>query len=138
MSRPDVTNAEQEAHFPAIADEGDTPSGTPTPWKIFRAKNGVYLGIGQESGEGIVDCGFGLWRDGKERDANAELIVEAVNNYATLRADRDRLREVAAELDRLCLVITSSVRFADPKNLPLIHKLVRDNREALQSSTGAA
>ena len=62
-------------------------TNTPIPWKVFRAKTGVYIGVGeQENGAGILDAGFGLWRSGNERDANAELAVRAVNCHDDLVA----------------------------------------------------
>jgi len=59
---------------------------TPTPWKVFRAKNGVYIGVGDAEGQGIMDAGFGLWESGAIRDANAEFVVTAVNAYDKHRA----------------------------------------------------
>lgn len=60
-------------------------SHTPTPWKAFRSTDGhVYIGIGDKDGGGIADAGFGMWRDGPEREANAELIVRAVNAHDEL------------------------------------------------------
>lgn len=57
---------------------------TPTPWKVFRSNKGTYIGIGESEGGGVCDAGFGVWRSGKERDANAELIVRAVNAHDDL------------------------------------------------------
>ncbi len=51
-----------------------TGKHTPTPWFCFKA------GIGEESGDGIVS----LWREGEEREANAALIVRAVNAHEAL------------------------------------------------------
>lgn len=130
-----------------------TPSGTPTPLEIAIEHGAKALAVHnkdlawdqlEEVYPQQVGEPYEKGREDYRTEARAVLesagLITALltSDSATLRADRDRLREVAAELDRLCLVITSSVRFADPKNLPLIHKLVRDNREALQSSTGAA
>ena len=47
---------------------------TPLPWTIFKA------GIGEENGDGIAS----LWREGEEREANAALIVRAVNAHEDL------------------------------------------------------
>ena len=51
-----------------------TGKPTPTPWAIFKA------GIGEENGDGIAS----LWREGDEREANAALIVRAVNAHDAL------------------------------------------------------
>ena len=51
-----------------------TGKPTPTPWAIFKA------GIGEENGDGIAS----LWREGEEREANAALIVRAVNAHEAL------------------------------------------------------
>ena len=51
-----------------------TGKHTPTPWAIFKA------GIGEENGDGIAS----LWREGEEREANAALIVRAVNSHDEL------------------------------------------------------
>ena len=57
---------------------------TPRPWKIFR--DGFAI-IGEENGEGIVS----LWREGAEREANAALILRAVNNIDKVVAALDGL-----------------------------------------------
>jgi len=63
---------------------------TKLPWKVFRATNGFLLGIGDENGEGITDSGFGLWRgESDEAQANAELIVRAVNMHESYEALAD-------------------------------------------------
>lgn len=49
--------------------------GTPGPWNVFRTPDGqVILAIGDINAEGVVDCGFGLWRSGEEKSANAQAI----------------------------------------------------------------
>jgi hypothetical protein len=73
---------------------------TPTPWKVFRVKNGVYLGIGDAEGQGIMDAGFGLWESGAVRDANAEFAVTAVNAYAAHRALIETLVKTADQFDK--------------------------------------
>ncbi len=69
---------------------------TPGPWKVFTTKDGTQvIGIGELNGAGVADCGFGVWRGGsKEALANARLIAAAPETAA----ERDRLREVNAEL----------------------------------------
>jgi hypothetical protein len=57
---------------------------TPGPWKVFRASNGKLLGIGDAEAGGITDSFGGLWRSGKEMDANADLIAAAPELYAAL------------------------------------------------------
>lgn len=59
---------------------------TALPWQVFTTKTGVYIGVGDKEGVGILDAGFGLWSDGAERDANAAFIVRAVNSYDDLLA----------------------------------------------------
>jgi hypothetical protein len=59
---------------------------TPTPWRVFTSKDGRYLGVGEETGDGILANGYGMWRDGDEAIANAALIVRAVNSHAELVA----------------------------------------------------
>ncbi len=59
---------------------------TPTPWRVFTNPDGTKLvGIGARDGQGILDCGFGVWAwNYPEGIANANLVVEAVNNHADL------------------------------------------------------
>lgn len=61
---------------------------TPGPWKVFYTTNGqTIIGIGEAAGaEGITDPQFGLWRSGKEREANARLIAAAPDMLAALKA----------------------------------------------------
>lgn len=74
---------------------GEKPKHTPTPWRVFTTKDGRKLvGVGDKDGQGILDCGFGVWSwmhaDGI---ANAELIVRAVNSHdALVKALRGLLR----------------------------------------------
>lgn len=66
---------------------------TRAPWKVFRASNGKLLGIGDADGGGITDAYGGLWRSGKEMEANANLIAAAPELYEALAdfvAMRDR------------------------------------------------
>ena len=55
---------------------------TKEPWVVFPRNSEIYIGIGEETGDGICDGGYGLWRDGPERKANAERIVACVNAMA--------------------------------------------------------
>jgi hypothetical protein len=47
------------------------------------------IGIGEQTGEGVADCGFGTWRDGEEQLANARLIAAAPDLLAALKAAHD-------------------------------------------------
>ena len=67
---------------------------TPGPWKIFWRTNDMdytwpIVGIGEANGEGVVDCGFGVWRDGEEALANARLIAAAPDLLAALKGMLD-------------------------------------------------
>jgi hypothetical protein len=59
---------------------------TQTPWRVFTNKDGTKLvGIGSQEGEGILDCGFGVWSwNDPEGIANANLVVKAVNSHEAL------------------------------------------------------
>lgn len=65
---------------------------TPGPWRVFTAKppnDHKIIGIGELTGEGIADCGFGVWRGGSaEALANARLIAAAPELLAALKAAR--------------------------------------------------
>jgi hypothetical protein len=61
---------------------------TKGPWKVFRVKDGAnkgkVIGIGDAQAGGITDPFGGLWRSGKELEANAELIAAAPELLAAL------------------------------------------------------
>lgn len=61
---------------------------TPGPWRVFTTPQGNrIIGIGEQTGEGITDCGFGLWRGGDaEALANARLIAAAPQMLEALKA----------------------------------------------------
>jgi hypothetical protein len=63
---------------------------TPGPWKVFRVESGPnrgkLLGIGDAQAGGVTDAFGGLWRSGKEMDANACLIAAAPDLLAALEA----------------------------------------------------
>lgn len=63
--------------------EGEMERFTPGPWRVFTTRDGnKIIGIGEATGEGIVDCGFGIWRGGDEEAlANANLISSAPDLY---------------------------------------------------------
>lgn len=71
---------------------------TATPWKIFRTKTGVYIGVGDKDGQGILDAGFGVWSDGAEREANASFAVLAVNCHDELVAALEDCAEILFHL----------------------------------------
>jgi hypothetical protein len=84
---------------------------TPGPWKAYFGgeNNRVLIGIGEETGEGIADCGdrywrgqFGMWR-GKDEDAaaNAHLITAAPDLYAALSKAREFVRIFTPREDHL-------------------------------------
>lgn len=71
---------------------------TPGPWKAIITKDGRKLvGVGQENGEGVTDCGFGIWAWGEpEAIANARLIAAApdmLEALYTAKACLERLDE---------------------------------------------
>jgi hypothetical protein len=76
---------------------GSAHAPTPTPWRVFINTDGTRLvGIGAQDAEGILDAGFGVWAwDEPAGIANAELVVEAVNSHASLKA---RIEELEAAL----------------------------------------
>lgn len=61
---------------------------TPGPWKVFTTSDGSkVIGIGDRNGEGVADCGFGIWRGGSEEAlANARLIAAAPDLLSALKA----------------------------------------------------
>lgn len=59
---------------------------TPGPWRLFMTTDGRKLiGIGESTGEGIADHGFGTWRSGEEQLANARLIAAAPDLLEALK-----------------------------------------------------
>lgn len=66
---------------------------TPGPWRVFTTPdNTKIIGIGEQSGDGIADCGFGVWRGGSEEArANALLMAAAPDLLAALRMVRAAL-----------------------------------------------
>ncbi len=59
---------------------------TPGPLKVFTAKKDatLYIGVGDADGGGVLDTGFGVWRDGPEALANAKRIVHTWNCHDDL------------------------------------------------------
>lgn len=76
---------------------------TSLPWKVFTTTDGRKLvGIGAQSGEGILDCGFGVWAwDDAAGIANANLVVKAVNNHYAL-VSALKLQEAAEQAHLSC------------------------------------
>ena len=59
---------------------------TPGPWRVFDGADHFIIGIGELNGDGITDCGFGIWRGkSEEAQANARLIAAAPDLLAALR-----------------------------------------------------
>ena len=74
---------------------------TPGPWKLFTTPDGGRIvGIGDVNAEGVTDCGFGLWRDGPEMMANAQLIaaapdlLEALEGIMGLTVIGDKIKQL--------------------------------------------
>lgn len=83
----------------AESQRAGVPAHTPTPWRVFTTPDGRKLvGIGDQDGQGILDCGFGVWSwQDPEGVANAGLVVRAVNNHdALVSALTDTLCELTA------------------------------------------
>ncbi len=66
---------------------------TPGPWRVFKGGvSGRIIGIGELNGEGVCDCGFGVWRGGSEEaEANARLIAAAPELLEALQKARNAL-----------------------------------------------
>ncbi|MEN9393199.1 MAG: hypothetical protein RLZZ104_1542 [Pseudomonadota bacterium] len=96
---------------------------TPGPWKAFfgTENNKVLIGIGEDTGEGITDCGFGLWRGkDEEANANAHLIAAAPELYEALLKLRSAYKSAEETepndrdaLDKLITDLISVERAAD-------------------------
>ena len=75
---------------------------TPGPWKVFRVKDGAnkgkVIGIGDADAGGITDPFGGLWRSGKELEANAELIAAAPDLL-------DALQRIAADPSNVATIM---------------------------------
>ena len=69
---------------------------TPTPWKVYYAKNngGVVLGTGEINGCAVQSHNGAFWRDDVEAKANAEFVIHACNNYY-------KMRDTIQELERI-------------------------------------
>jgi hypothetical protein len=74
---------------------------TPGPWKVFRVEDGAnkgkIIGIGDADAGGVTDPFGGLWRSGKELEANAELIAAAPDLLAPAQ-DAIAILDVAIDL----------------------------------------
>jgi hypothetical protein len=98
-------------------------TSTPTPWRVFTTTDGRKLvGIGADDGQGILDCGFGVWAwNDAEGIANADLVVKAVNNHDALvrclEGIRDQRWNEDADLDDICNTAEQALRalVAGPK-----------------------
>jgi len=82
---------------------------TPRPWFIVDESKAVHRWvIAHGEGDSIADCApVGPWMTPEEADANAALIVRAVNNHEALLS---ALESAADEL------VVSHAQVADPEN----------------------
>lgn len=83
-------------------------AATPGPWKVFTATEGhKVIGIGEMTGDGVTDCGFGIWRYGEPQHlVNAQIIAATHNalprliaGYEAKDAELSNLRRQLAEKD---------------------------------------
>jgi hypothetical protein len=72
---------------------------TPGPWRVFTTPdNSKVIGIGERTGDGIADCGFGVWRGGSEEArANAQLMAAAPDMLAALKGVQPNAEEAIAD-----------------------------------------
>jgi hypothetical protein len=93
-----INTAQASAPKSQDAAESASPKYTPTPWRVFINDDGTKLvGIGSGEGQGILDCGFGVWAwDDAEGIANANLVVKAVNSHDAL------VKALQAVIDAAC------------------------------------
>lgn len=68
---------------------------TPTPWKVSPGHVEGAVTIRQDSGEFQRPVAE-VWHNGDDPKANAELIVTAVNSFASSQAEIQRLRTALA------------------------------------------
>jgi hypothetical protein len=70
-----------------------------TPWRVFTNPDGTKLvGIGEQDGEGILDCGFGVWSwNDPEGIANANLVVKAVNCHDALVKKLEEIHDITQD-----------------------------------------
>jgi hypothetical protein len=98
------TTTHAEHYKPADEQPQETASEhSPLPWYVKDGK-GVMLGSsGKKDSIFICDRSAGTWvaelPAGKESEANAELIVTAVNSHAELVAALEQLEQYAASLE---------------------------------------
>ena len=59
---------------------------TKTPWKVFYAKSNddLIIGVGEETGEGIIASNGSFWGTDSEAKSNAEHVVKCVNAHDEL------------------------------------------------------
>lgn len=106
---------------------------TPGPWVASKFGFQVLTG---DSWSTVCTLKDGArWEDGRPnyepeyewqlQEVNAHLIAAAPDHHAN-----------AVEFDRLCLVIESAVRNADPSNIEAVVALIKANRAALSKAEG--
>lgn len=84
---------------------------TPAPWKVFYATNNdqLIIGVGQETGEGIIASNGSFWGTDAEAKANAEHVVKCVNAHDSLL---DALELVKSQLEKDYITMTNDVEGA--------------------------
>ena len=67
---------------------------TKTPWKVFYAKSNddLIIGVGEETGEGIIASNGSFWGTDSEAKANAEHVVKCVNAHDELLEALERAK----------------------------------------------
>lgn len=80
----------------------ETNKHTPTPWSICEHRNGHKLEI--IANDGIVCTVAGTSSSAVETQANARLIVEAVNQHPTLLTIADVARRLGEKVERANIV----------------------------------
>lgn len=109
-----VNISSSQASAPRSQDAAENTSSkyTPTPWRVFTNDDGTKLvGIGSGEGQGILDCGFGVWAwDDAEGIANANLVVKAVNRDHHFDALVKALKSLTNEMSGIWEVFEYGLR----------------------------
>jgi hypothetical protein len=104
------------------------------PWRVFTNPDGTKLvGIGSQEGEGILDCGFGVWAwNDPQGIANANLVVEAVNSHAALKARITELEEALQPFAEIAKELTDALKDGDTNTMHWAVPTVGNLRAALR------
>jgi hypothetical protein len=54
---------------------------SPAPWKVYFAKNGALLGVGDARSGGVTDYQGGFWGSGANQRSNVHLVAAAPELY---------------------------------------------------------